>query len=128
MFSSNRPDDTLRNDRLDHPYPEALDLYVGDLADEPITLTCWTATPNLDGAILNRSRLGILDDDHRRCGRTRAGIRLARQLHVAVDTVVRYRTFTQFREALSLPVAGEMPAAGKGLTHVMATEGPNAMD
>ena len=41
-------DDTLRNDRLDHPYPEALDLYVGDLADDPITLTRWTATPDVD--------------------------------------------------------------------------------
>ena len=75
MFSSNRPDDTLRNDRLDHPYPEALDLYVGDLADDPITLTRWTATPAWTSAIPTARGLGIPDGDHRR--RRRAGWGLA---------------------------------------------------
>ena len=42
IFASNRPDDTLRNDRLDRPFPANLDLYVGHLNDDPITLERWT--------------------------------------------------------------------------------------
>ena len=48
IFASNRPDDTLRNDQLDHPFPANLDLYVANLDDDPITLERWTHTPEVD--------------------------------------------------------------------------------
>ena len=124
MFSSNRPDDTLRNDRLDHPYPEALDLYVGDLADDPITLTRWTLTPNMDERhpqpLEGWEFLTVTTDD---AGERGLGFGWKDSSIVAVDTVVRYRTFTQFRDALPLPVAGDMPVIGRNFTHVMATRG-----
>ena len=124
MFSSNRPHDTLRNDRLDHPYPEALDLYVGDLADDPITLTRWTATPDVDERhpqpLEGWEFLTMTTDD---AGARGLGFGWRDSSIVAVDTVVRYRTFTQFRDALPLPVAGDMPVMGRDLTHVMATRG-----
>ena len=124
MFSSNRPDDTLRNDRLDHPYPEALDLYVGDLADDPITLTRWTATPDVDERhpqpLEGWEFLTVTTDD---AGARGLGFGWRDSSIVAVDTVVRYRTFTQFRDALPLPVAGDMPVMGRDLIHVMATRG-----
>ena len=124
IFSSNRPDDTLRNDRLDHPYPEALDLYVGDLAEDPITLTRWTATPNVDERhpepLEGWEFLTVTTDD---AGARGVGFGWRDSSIVAVDTVVRYRTFTQFRDALSLPVAGAMPVLDKNLSHVMASRG-----
>ena len=124
MFSSNRPDDTLRNDRLDHPYPEALDLYVGDLADDPITLTRWTATPDVDERhpqpLEGLEFLTMTTDDS---GTRGLGFGWRDSSIVAVDTVVRYRTFTQFRDALPLAVSGEMPVMGKDFTHVMAIRG-----
>lgn len=124
IFSSNRPDDTLRNDRLDHPYPEALDLYVGDLADDPITLTRWTLTPNIDERhpqpLEGWEFLTVTTDD---AGERGLGFGWRDSSIVAVDTVVRYRTFTQFRDALPLPVAGDMPVMGRNFTHVMATRG-----
>ena len=105
IFASNRPDDTLRNDRLDHPFPHALDLYVANLDDDPVTLTRWTQTPGVDerhpqplakGEFTYLRNAEGLD--------TRLGMGWLDSTIVAVDTVVRYRTFTQLRDALVLPV------------------------
>ena len=105
IFASNRPDDTLRNDRLDHPFPHALDLYVANLDDDPVTLTRWThpywvderhPQPLAKGEFTYLRNAEGLD--------TRLGMGWLDSTIVAVDTVVRYRTFTQLRDALVLPV------------------------
>ena len=103
IFASNRPDDTLRNDRLDHPFPANLDLYVGNLNDNPIELQRWTATPEVDERHpqpLGRGAFTYVTNSFD----TELGYGWRDSSIVAIDTVVRYRTFTQLREALELPV------------------------
>ena len=105
IFASNRPDDTLRNDRLDHPFPANLDLYVGNLNDDPLTLTRWTHTPDVDERHPQPRSLGEFIYLRNEEGmNTRVGLGWRDSSIVAIDTVVRYRTFTQLREALVLPV------------------------
>jgi len=103
IFASNRPDDTLRNDRLDHPFPANLDLYVGNLNDNPIELQRWTATPEVDERHpqpLGRGAFTYVTNGLD----TELGYGWRDSSIVAIDTVVRYRRFTQLREALELPV------------------------
>jgi len=105
MFSSNRPDDTLRNDKLNHPYPANLDLYVGRLSDDPITLERWTHTPEIDERLpqtLDGQRFTYLTEDAR--GGQTLGFGWLDSVVVSVDTVVRYRPYTELRKALELPV------------------------
>lgn len=107
MFASNRPDDTLRNDRLDHPYPANLDLYVASLSDDPIELTRWTHTPDVD----EREPQPLSDGEFsylRSIGSEQSiGFGWKDSSIVAIDTVVRYRWFTELRDALVLPVPSE---------------------
>ncbi len=105
IFASNRPDDTLRNDRLDHPYDPNLDLYVANLNDDPITLSRWTDTPEVDERHPQPLDPGEFAFVHHseRTGTT-LGLGWRDSSIVAIDTVIRYRTFTQLREALVLPV------------------------
>ena len=123
MFSSNRPDDTLRNDRL-HPHPEALDLYVGDLADDPITLTRWTATPDVDERhpqpLEGWESLTVTTDD----AGAGLGFGWRDSSIVAVDTVVRYRTFTQFR----MPCPCLWPGHARDWAETSPTSWPHAGD
>ena len=105
IFASNRPDDTLRNDRLDHPFDPSLDLYVANLEDDPITLTRWTETPSVDERHpqpLEDREFAFIHNDQG-LG-TRLGLGWRDSSIVAIDTVVRFRHFTQLREALVLPV------------------------
>ena len=105
IFASNRPDDTLRNDRLDHPFDPSLDLYVANLEDDPITLTRWTETPSVDERHPQPLEDGEFAFIHNDQGLgTRLGLGWRDSSIVAIDTVVRYRHFTQLREALVLPV------------------------
>ena len=55
IFASNRPDDTLRNDRLDHPFPANLDLYVANLDDDPLELERWTTRLRWTNGCRNRA-------------------------------------------------------------------------
>ena len=122
IFASNRPDDTLRNDRLDHPYPANLDLYVGHLNDDPITLERWTHTPEVDERHpqpLSEGEFTYLRNEEG-LG-TRLGLGWRDSSIVAIDTVVRYRTFTQLRDALVLPVP-TTEATVHGETLWVATE------
>lgn len=105
IFASNRPDDTLRNDRLDHPFEPTLDLYVANLDDDPISLERWTNTPEVDERHpqpLSKGEFAFVN--HVDGVGTRVGLGWQDSSIVAIDTVVRYRTFTQLREALVLPV------------------------
>lgn len=105
VFASNRPDDTLRNDRLNHPYPAALDLYVARLSDDPIRLERWTHTPDVDERFplpLPDQQFVYLEEDSQ--GNQRVGFGWRDSVVVAVDTVVRYRPYTEIRRALTLPV------------------------
>lgn len=105
IFASNRPDDTLRNDRLDHPFPTNLDLYVGNLNEDPVTLTRWTNTPDVDERLpqpLSQNEFIYLRNDDEM--NTHLGLGWRDSSIVAIDTVVRYRSFTQLRDALVLPV------------------------
>ena len=105
IFASNRPDDTLRNDRLDHPFDPSLDLYVANLEEDPITLTRWTETPSVDERHPQPLEDGEFAFIHNDQGlETRLGLGWRDSSIVAIDTVVRYRHFTQLREALMLPV------------------------
>ena len=104
IFASNRPDDTLRNDKLDHPFSPNLDLYVANLTDDPITLTRWTQTPEVDERQpqpRGHGEFTFITNDQGQP--TRLGFGWRDSTIVAVDTVVRYRNFSQLREALVLP-------------------------
>ena len=104
-LASNRPDDTLRNDRLDHPFPANLDLYVANLDDDPLELERWTHTPEVDERLPQPRSHGEFTYLVNQEGRgSRLGLGWRDSTIVAVDTIVRYRTFSQLREALVLPV------------------------
>ena len=121
MFASNRPDDTLRKDLLDHPYPPNLDLYVGNLADDPIQLTRWTHTPGVDERHpqpMNHQEFLMVQ---RREGETEAdlGFGWRDSTIVAVDTIVRYRNFTQLRRAIKMPQGASMVFLGRDTSRFM---------
>ena len=119
MFASNRPDDTLRNDKLDHPYPTQMDLYVADLNESPISIQRWTETPEVDErwpqpleggefAFVAQSPLNT----------THIGLGWKDSTIVAIDTIVRYRTFTQLRKAIELPVPATTISIRKDVAYV----------
>lgn len=121
MFASNRPDDTLRKDLLDHPFPPNLDLYVGDLADDPIELTRWTHTPDVDERHphpLDRQEFLMVQ---RKEGDNEDGLGFGWRdsIIVAVDTIVRYRNFTQLRSATAMPQGAIAAFLGRDTSRFM---------
>ena len=105
IFASNRPDATLRNDRLDTPYPAQTDLFVCDLTQSPPRLEQWTSTPTVHERQphpVGEKEFQFLSSD----GATRQAIGLGWRdsVIVSVDTIVRYREYTELREALVLDV------------------------
>lgn len=124
IFASNRPDDTLRNDRLDHPFEPTLDLYVANLDDDPISLERWTNTPEVDERHpqpLSKGEFAFVN--HVDGVGTRVGLGWQDSSIVAIDTVVRYRTFTQLREALVLPVPATALRIHPTTAHVQVRRG-----
>ncbi len=136
IFASNRPDDTLRNDRLDHPFPAPLDLYVARLNDDPITLERWTQTPEIDERRPQPLRKGeFAYVAHAEGLDSRIGLGWRDSSIVSIDTVIRYRHYTELREALVLPAPATSVAVDTskarlavrraGSTHVVTVPMPD---
>lgn len=136
IFASNRPDDTLRNDRLDHPFHAPLDLYVARLSDDPITLERWTQTPEIDERRPQPLRKGEFAYVANAEGLdSRVGLGWRDSSIVSIDTVIRYRQFTELREALVLPAPATSVAVDTskariavrraGSTHVLTVPMPD---
>jgi len=136
IFASNRPDDTLRNDRLDHPFPAHLDLYVARLNDDPVTLERWTQTPEIDERQPQPLRKGEFAYVANAEGLdSRIGLGWRDSSIVSIDTVIRYRHYTELREALVLPAPATSVAVDTskarlavrraGSTHVVTVPMPD---
>ena len=119
MFASNRPDDTLRNDKLDHPYSTQLDLYVADLSESAISIQRWTQTPEVDERWpqpLQGGEFAFVAESPFKT--THIGLGWKDSTIVAIDTIVRYRTFTQLRKAIELPVPATTISIRNDVAHV----------
>lgn len=109
IFASNRPDATLRKDNSDIPYPAETDLFVCDLTQSPPVLEQWTETPTVHERQpypIGSKEFQFLQ--HSGTSKQSIGLGWRDSVVVAVDTIVRYREYTELREAvvLDVPVTG----------------------
>jgi hypothetical protein len=98
IFSSNRPDDTLRNDGAYIPFASNLDLFLLDISGKDLVLERLVHTPLID----ERNPVPLSNDDFIYLSEKRNGSQdimwgWKDSTILSIDTIVRYRYYTDTR-------------------------------